>query len=121
MRTVRMRSLSTLERVAGSTITIDLGRGQFAYYMHLQPGKSARQAAERVRRRQARVGYSGNARESHLHFEATDSSKMLAREGLPCLVDQYRSMSASGGSGILRIRELPLNNNLVAFAGDLDK
>ena len=28
----------TLETVAGNTITIDLGNGQFAYYMHLQPG-----------------------------------------------------------------------------------
>jgi len=28
----------TLETVAGNTITLDLGGGQFAYYMHLQPG-----------------------------------------------------------------------------------
>jgi hypothetical protein len=27
----------TLETVAGNTITLDLGGGQFAYYMHLQP------------------------------------------------------------------------------------
>src|SRR5215510_1923288 len=104
----------TLETVAGNTITIDLGGGQFAYYMHLQPGSLRVKAAERVRRGQvlARVGCSGDAREPHLHFEVTDSSKLTAGEGLPYVIDRYRSMSARGGSGELRIRELPVSNNL---------
>jgi murein DD-endopeptidase MepM/ murein hydrolase activator NlpD len=66
-------------------ITIDLGDGQFAYYMHLQPGSLRVKAGERVRRGQvlARVGCSGDAREPHLHFELTDSPKLIAGEGLP--------------------------------------
>ena len=32
----------TLETVAGNTITLDLGGGQFAYYMHLQAGSLQR-------------------------------------------------------------------------------
>lgn len=48
----------TLDTVAGNTITIDLGGGQFAYYMHLQPGSLRVKAGDLVRRGQvlARVG-----------------------------------------------------------------
>jgi hypothetical protein len=113
----------TLETVAGNTITIDLGDGQFAYYMHLQPGSLRVKAGERVRRGQvlARVGCSGDAREPHLHFEVTDSSKLIAGEGLPYVIERYRVMSARGGSRALRTRELPMNNNLVDFAGGHEK
>jgi hypothetical protein len=113
----------TLDTIAGDTITIDLGGGQFAYYFHLQAGSLRVKAGERVRRSQvlARVGCSGDAREPHLHFHITDSSKLIAGEGLPYVIDRYRTMSASGGSKELRIRELPVNHNLVEFAGDREK
>ena len=80
----------TLETVAGNTITIDLGDGQFAYYMHLQSGSLQVKAGDRVRRGQvlARVGCSGDAREPHLHFEVTDSPKLVAGEGLPYVIEQ---------------------------------
>ena len=69
----------------------------------------------------AHVGCSGDAREPHLHFEVTDSSKLTAGECLPYVIDRYRIMSAGGPSGELRIRELPVNNNFVEFAGDREK
>jgi hypothetical protein len=107
----------TLETVAGNTITLDLGGGQFAHYLHLQPGSVRVKAGDRVSRGQvlARIGCSGDAREPHLHFEVTTSSKLLAGEGVPYLIDQYRCMSASGGPLELRTHELPLNNNVVVF------
>jgi murein DD-endopeptidase MepM/ murein hydrolase activator NlpD len=113
----------TLETVAGNTITIDLGDGQFAYYMHLQAGSLRVKAGERVRRGQvlARVGCSGDAREPHLHFEVTDSPKLIAGEGLPYVIERYHAMSAGGGSGALRMRELPMNNNLIEFPGGHEK
>ncbi len=113
----------TLETVAGNTITIDLGDGQFAYYMHLQPGSLRVKAGERVRRGQvlARVGCSGDAREPHLHFEVTDSSKPIAGEGLPYVIERYRVLSADGGSRAVRTRELPMNKNLIEFAGGHEK
>ena len=48
----------TIETVAGNTITLDLNGGQFAYYMHLQPGSLRVKAGDRVRRGQvlARIG-----------------------------------------------------------------
>lgn len=110
----------TLDTVAGNTITIDLGSGQFAYYMHLQPGSLRVKAGDHVRRGQvlASIGASGDAREPHLHFEVTMSSKLLAGEGVPYLIDRYR---CKNGPIDLRLRELPLDNSVVEFQEDRGK
>jgi hypothetical protein len=107
----------TLETVAGNTITLDLGGGQFAYYMHLQPGSLRVKVGDRVQRGQvlALVGDSGDAREPHLHFEVTTSSKLLAGEGVPYLIDQYSSKSTSDGPAELHTDELPLDKSVVIF------
>ncbi len=107
----------TLETVAGNTITLDLGGGQFAYYMHLQPGSLRVKAGDRVRRGEvlARVGDSGDAREPHLHFEVTTSSKLLAGEGVPYLIDQYGCNSTCDGPAKLHTHELPLDHSVVTF------
>ena len=109
----------TLETVAGNTITLDLGGGQFAYYMHLQPGSLRVKVGDRVRRGQllARGGGSGDAREPHLHFEVTTSAKLLAGEGVPYLVDRYRCTTEGNGPSELRTHELPLDKSIVAFEG----
>jgi hypothetical protein len=108
----------TMETVAGNTITLDLGGGQFAYYMHLQSGSLRVKAEDRVRRGQvlARIGSTGDAREPHLHFEVTTSSKLGFGEGVPYLIDRYRCKSASGGPIELRVHELPLDHSVVDFA-----
>ncbi len=113
----------TLETVAGNTITLDLGGGQFAYYMHLQRGSLRVKAGDRVRRGQAvaRIGASGDAREPHLHFEVTTSSKLLAGEGVPYLIDRYRCRRASDGPMEIRMHELPLDNSVVVFGEDHGK
>jgi hypothetical protein len=107
----------TFETLGGNTITLDLGGGQFAHYMHLQPGSLRVKAGDRVRRGQvvARIGSSGDAREPHLHFEVTTSSKLLAGEGVPYLIDRYRYKSASDGPTELRKHELPLDHSVVVF------
>lgn len=107
----------TLETAAGNTITLDLGGGQFAYYMHLQPGSLRVKIADRVRRGQvlALVGDSGDAREPHLHFEVTTSSRLLAGEGVPYLIDQYSSKSTSDAPAELHRHELPLDKSVVTF------
>lgn len=109
----------TLETVAGNTITLDLGGGQFAYYMHLQPGSLRVKPGDRVRRGQvlARIGASGDAREPHLHFEVTTSSKLLAGEGVPYVIDRYRSKGTGNGPAELHTRELPLDHSVVTFGG----
>jgi len=113
----------SLETVAGNTMMLDLGGGQFAYYMHLQPGSLRVKEGDHVRRGQviALLGASGDAREPHLHFEVTTSSKLLAGEGVPYLIDRYRCKSASDAPMELRIHELPLDNSVVAFGEDHGK
>ncbi len=112
----------TYNTVAGNTITLDLGGGQFAYYDHLQPGSLRVRSGDHVRRGQplARVGCSGDAREPHLHFEVTTSPKLLAGEGLPYVIDRYRSQSADGHIE-LHLRELPLNKSIIIFGEDRSK
>lgn len=107
----------SLETVAGNTITLDLGGGQFAYYMHLQPGSLRAKVGDRVRHGQvlALVGDSGDAREPHLHFEVTTSPKLLAGEGVPYLIDEYSSKSTSDGPAELHTHELPLDKSVVTF------
>lgn len=113
----------TIETVAGNTITLDLGGGQFAYYMHLQPGSLRAKAGDRVRHGQllARIGSTGDAREPHLHFEITTSSKLGSGEGVPYLIDRYRGRSATGGPMELRVRELPLDHSVADFPEVHDK
>lgn len=114
---------TTLETVAGNTITLDLGGGQFAYYMHLQPGSLRVKVGDRVLLGQAlaRVGCSGDAREPHLHFEVTTSSRLLAGEGVPYLIDRYSSKSTTEGPAELHTHELPLDKSVVTFGGDRSK
>ena len=106
----------SMETLAGNTITLDVGGGQFAYYMHLQPGSVRVKAGDRVRRGQvlARIGVSGDAREPHLHFEVTTSSRLLSGEGVPYLIDRYRAKSADDAWQI-RTRELPLQDMVIDF------
>lgn len=109
--------------MAGNAITFDLGGGQFAYYMHLQPGSLRVKAGDRVRRERelARIGASGDAREPHLHFEVTTSPKLLAGEGVPYLIGQYRSKTVSDGPLELHAHELPLDKTVVTFGEDRRK
>jgi hypothetical protein len=106
----------TLETVAGNTITLRLGDGQFAHYAHLQPGSLRVTAGEHVHRGQviARIGDSGDAREPHLHFQVSTSTQLLAGEGVPYVIDRCRVKSADGAMQS-RSKELPLGGTLVDF------
>jgi hypothetical protein len=108
----------TLDTVSGNTIVLDLGGGQFAYYMHLKPGSVLVKSGEYVRRGQmlARIGASGDAREPHLHFEVTNSSTVLVGEGMPYLIDHFRTQSEGEGQPVTHVNELPLGKNIVSFA-----
>jgi hypothetical protein len=106
----------TIDTISGNTITLKLSGGQFAYYFHLQPGSLRVKVGDRVRRGQilARIGNSGDAREPHLHFEVTTSSTLMAGEGVPYLIDQYRVKSTDDARQI-RTRELPLKDMQIDF------
>jgi hypothetical protein len=105
------------DTIAGNTIALDLGGHQFAHYDHLQPGTLRVKVADRVRRGQllALIGNSGSSFEPHLHFEITTSPGTLDGEGLPYIIDQYSVRTPDHGAPERRLRELPLNGNLVDF------
>ncbi|MBX9401638.1 M23 family metallopeptidase [Lysobacter sp. BMK333-48F3] len=108
----------TMETVAGNSVVLDLGRGQFAYYAHLKPGSVRVKTGDRVRLGEAiaAVGNSGDAREPHLHFQVTDGPGILASEGLPYVIDRFR-MKLPDGSWQERANEFPLGNVIIEFAG----
>lgn len=106
----------TMETVAGNSIVLDLGDGQFAYYAHLKPGSLRVRVGDRVRRGEliASVGNSGDSREPHLHFQVTTGPEILASEGLPYVLDRF-SVHNPGEEPQDRVREFPMSNVLIAF------
>ncbi len=106
----------TMDTVAGNNIVLDLGHGKYAYYFHLHPGSVLVKAGDHIHRGQmiARIGCSGDATVPHLHFEVTTSTKLIAGEGMPYAIDQYR-VRADDGSWQVRRKELPLDKMVVDF------
>jgi len=105
-----------MDTVMGNFIVLALGDGQFAQYVHLQPGSLRVKSGDHVKRGQvlAHVGNSGDARWPHLHFQVSDSPDILASEGLPYLVDQFK-LKLTDGQWALRSNEFPLNDGVVDF------
>ncbi len=81
-----------LDRASGNHIALDVGRGRFAFYEHLQMGSVKVKAGDTVRRGQviARLGSSGSSSIGpHLHFHVSDASATLAAEGMPFVFRQF--------------------------------
>jgi pimeloyl-ACP methyl ester carboxylesterase len=81
----------TPESAGGNRVVLDLGDGRFAVYAHLRAGSVAVRPGDRVRRGQhlAKVGSSGTTGGPHLHFQVTDSSSVVAGDGLPYVFDAF--------------------------------
>jgi len=107
----------TFRNIPGNSVTLDIGRGHYAHYMHLQPGSLRVKEGERVRRGQV-LGLVGNAGSSflpHLHFEVTNSPVLLSGEGVPYV---FKSFRVTGGTvPLLHRNELPLEKMVVDFGG----
>ena len=106
----------TMENVAGNAIVLDLEDGQFAYYAHMKPGSLRVGAGDRVKRGDwlGQIGNSGDARWPHLHFQVTAGPDILASEGLPFVIDHYRTKGENGAWEI-RTREYPIGDIAVEF------
>jgi murein DD-endopeptidase MepM/ murein hydrolase activator NlpD len=86
-----------METVAGNTVTLDLGGGEFAHYLHLRPGSLRVHTGDHVRRGQviAQIGCSGDARGPHLHLQVTTLSSGI--------VGGLGSQDAPGGGSPYRL------------------
>lgn len=98
----------TMENVAGNRVVIALANGQFAQYMHMQPGSVRVKRGDRVQRGQwiGQVGNSGDSRKPHLHFQLVNSAQAFAGEGMPFVIDHFQ-MKAAGQEWTRRNKEFP--------------
>lgn len=123
-----------LENASGNYVTLNLGRGRYAFYEHLKRGSLKVRAGDRVRRGQV-IGLLGNSGSSssgpHLHFHVADANSALAAEGLPYVFRSFEVVGAFDGigafaenkrwnavpasSGGARRLELPAANTVIMF------
>jgi hypothetical protein len=120
----------TLQTVGGNYVILDLGKGNFALYAHLQPKSIRVRVGQKVHRGQvlALLGNSGNAEGPHLHFHVTNRNSPLGGEGVPYVFESFElqgtlpSMKDLGHwkppanhKADKRRMELPVENALVRF------
>jgi murein DD-endopeptidase MepM/ murein hydrolase activator NlpD len=76
--------------IAGNSVVIDHGNGEYSLYAHLKPGSVVVRAGEHVTRGQqlGQVGSSGNSTEPHLHFQVCDGPDPLQCAGIPIRFQQ---------------------------------
>jgi hypothetical protein len=97
-------------------VTLDLGGGEFAHYLHLRPGTlrlNPRSCAPGPSVSQ--IGCSGDVVGPHLHLQATAlSSGIVGGDGVPYVIDRYR-VKLPDGTLQTRARELRLKGTLGKF------
>jgi murein DD-endopeptidase MepM/ murein hydrolase activator NlpD len=116
-----------LVTVGGNHIVVDMGKGHYAFYAHVQPGSLRVKLGDRVKAGQvlALLGNSGNSTEPHLHFHMGDNVSPLGSEGIPYSLPALEligrcELSAAGvrcsrASPMTFKDAMPLQNQLVRF------
>ena len=80
---------------AGNMVALEIGKGQYAFYAHLQPGSILVKTGDRVRKGQVlgKVGNSGNSVGPHLHFHVGSGPELNGYDAVPHV---YRTYWLSG-------------------------
>ncbi len=75
----------TVENVDGNHVILDLGDGVFAMYARMIAGSLTVKAGDKVTEGQVlgKLGNTGNANASHLHFQLMDGPSLLESDSLP--------------------------------------
>lgn len=75
----------TVENVDGNHVVLDLGDGVYAMYAHLISGSVTVKPGDTVTEGQVigKLGNTGNANASHLHFQLMDGPSLLEADSLP--------------------------------------
>ena len=75
----------TVKNVDGNHIVLRIGDNAYAFYAHLLSGSLRVKVGDRVRKGQviARLGNTGNANASHLHFHVMNGPSVLGSSGIP--------------------------------------
>lgn len=79
----------------GNMVALEIGKGQYAFYAHLQPGSLRVKEGDRIRKGQllGKLGNSGNSVGPHLHFHLCSGPLLNACDFVPHV---YRSYWLSG-------------------------
>jgi hypothetical protein len=87
----------TVDQADGNAVILDLARGNWAVYGHMQRGSIRVRAGQRVKRGQVigLVGNSGNTLAPHLHFQVVNGPFSVGANGLPYVIDSYRVTAIS--------------------------
>lgn len=81
----------TVENVDGNHVILDLGGGVYAMYAHFIKGSITVKLGDTVKAgdKIAKLGNTGNANASHLHFQLMDGPSLLGSNGLPYVFDSF--------------------------------
>lgn len=106
--------------IAGNMVALEIGKGQYAFYAHLQPGSILVKVGDRVRKGQllGKLGNSGNAVGPHLHFHVGSGSELNGYDAVPHVYRSYW-LSGHGKPDPAKRRriefKLPTDNSMVSF------
>ena len=125
----------TPAEAGGNFVVVDIGRGHFAFFAHLQPGSLTVKLGDRVKTGDVigLLGNSGNTTAPHLHFHMMDGPSPLVANGLPYTFTAFASRGTADNASLEATfdkgeravidkklaggheGQLPLNNQVVDF------
>jgi hypothetical protein len=81
-----------IDQADGNFVVLDIGKGAFALYAHLQPGSVKVTAGAKVKVGDllGKVGNTGNTSAPHLHFHVMDGPSPLLSNGIPYVINHFR-------------------------------
>lgn len=128
----------TPQTSGGNFLTIDIGRGRFAFYAHMQPGTIRVKLGDHVHTGQVMglLGNSGNSTNAHLHFHVSTARLPGVGEGVPVVFNNFHILGHADFIAAVglsprpvgwsetadsheneRHNEMPLENDVLSFSG----
>jgi hypothetical protein len=121
----------------GNSVTVDIGRGHFAFFAHLHPGSIRVAIGDHVRSGQVLglLGNTGNSTNAHLHFHVSTAVRPGEGEGVPVVFAHFHLLGRAdflAAAGLAarpigwsatadspaneRHNEMPLENDVLSFS-----
>ncbi|NQT29170.1 MAG: M23 family metallopeptidase [Candidatus Saganbacteria bacterium] len=95
--TVRPKA-TTIEKLEGNYVVVDIGNGNYAFYAHLQPGSVRVKPGDTVKRGQVLglLGNTGNSDAPHLHMHICNGPDPVRSQGLPFVFKSFELLGLTG-------------------------